>query len=234
MSLIQWLPEIARATHEDIVRFGPQAARVRALLEFISGMSNDAKIISRNYINNNRTPEWEDALRQTISASKASGLRNFRNLPAAEAELIRTFDPDFPFYKFRTVPSWLYNSEGVGGAGASALRGELYSDLIEPETYKILTDPLRAGFTYDTRLAQAGPGFIPLLKGLGPNTADDIEIIADLSLEPHARALIEIMQATNMPDFSKRGTTATTSFAERLKRLERLYKYGTPEGRRLS
>ncbi len=203
--LIQWLPEIVQATDEDILRYGPQAAQVRTLLDFIPGMSERAHYISRNAVKDAAwDAAWDAADRATYDAARVDAWDD-----AAED----AFD----------VGAEATGYAESGSVAMSAALAELVNDLIDPQDYRILTDRLNAGRVYDLRLPDAGSEFMRLVDKLRPKNVDEIERLADLSVDPRAQGIIEFLQGLQggMP------LAAKIDAARRLDRASRA-------GRRLS
>jgi hypothetical protein len=194
--LIQWVPEILQATDEDILRFGPQAARVRALLNFLPTMSDNAARVSN--------AAWDDATRKAawINANDAAwnAARNdawdaathmARNA-ASKAGMVAAHDAA----RVGASDSAIYAAHKAAWEGArDAAWAEVVNDLIEPETYRILTNPLNAGRVYDLRAPEAGSEFMRLIRELRPRSVDDVERLADLSVDPRAQGIIELLSS---------------------------------------
>lgn len=170
--LIQWVPEILQATDGDILRYGPQAARVRALLDFLRGMSPESAKMARSARETARGAAWVDAYDAAWNAARdtAGGAA----LAAGDAARLSARD-------------------AAEGAAWYAAKAEVVNDLIEPEVYRLLTDPLNVGRVYDLRAPEAGSDFMRLTRQLTPATADDVERIADLSVDPRLDAILAIL-----------------------------------------
>ena len=116
-ALVRWLPKLAVATADDIARFGPNAARVKTLLDFIPTMSEDAARMSYNMYDLNMHAQydrWGNALYpDPLDAERAIERRSARY------------------------------------AAGDAARAEVTSDIITPEYYRLLTNPLAMGRAVD-------------------------------------------------------------------------------------
>ena len=202
--LIQWLPEIVQATDEDIARFGPNAAQIRALLDFLPGMSDGGARVALD------AGRGAARLAERDVAWKAAG--NAARTAARFAEKAAAEDA-----------AWFAASGAAVPVGWDAARAEVVSDLINPQTYRILTNPLNVGRVYDLRAREAGSEFMRLIEELRPASADDIERLADLSVDPRMPGIIELLQGLQggMP------LAAKIDAARRLDRASRA-------GRRLS
>jgi len=119
--LVQWAPEAA-ASADDLARFGPQAARVRALLDFLPTMSDEARSVANlsdnlpyekfsKYFDEIHSPAWDRGL-------TATNLRN-NELKRDDWDAVRAVI-----------------AEGV-------------SDVISPEAYAALTTPIESGRAVD-------------------------------------------------------------------------------------
>jgi hypothetical protein len=124
-ALIRWLPKLAVASADDIAQFGPQAARVRTLLDFLPTMSQEAaRVGGRAWLGSS-----EDLVFDAVEAASRAGKNKAYN---ASYEASR--------YKARYP-----KSDMMSDAARSAGWGEAVSDLISPENYRILTNPLATG-----------------------------------------------------------------------------------------
>jgi|694.fasta_scaffold34507_7 hypothetical protein len=140
-ALIRWLPELAVATAKDIERFGPQAARVRSMLDFLPTMSLDAQRVgekaalrARTRLNENVSDDdyWYNALDVADRTTQKANRIPF--MTEAWNDMLDAF-PD------------AMHMSGAGLQGAAY--GEVASDLITPNTYRVLTNPLAASRAVD-------------------------------------------------------------------------------------
>lgn len=208
--LIKWLPDLVRATDDDIALFGPQAAQVRALLNYIPTMSDDAVRTSRVAFGAADRAAYDAARNAAddfvISAADSVARFAARGAAGSAADAAR---------------GGAYDAARI--AARDAARGESVSDLISPENYRTLTNPLNTGRVYNLRAPEAGTKFMSLIRDLAPKTADDVELIADLSVNPQMQGILELLKGLQggMP------LSAKIDAARRLDRVSRA-------GRRLS
>jgi hypothetical protein len=128
-ALVRWLPNIVEATADDVARFGPNAARVRALLDFLPTMSYEASdtsdILGARLFKNN--PQAE----KNAAAQAQWVMRNdTNNLDFA----VRNAAKDKTNYVFSAMPAALAEA-----AGPRYL----------PDTYNELINPLATGRAVD-------------------------------------------------------------------------------------
>lgn len=208
MSLVQWLPKIARVTDDDIALFGPQAEQVRGLLNFIKGMSPESYNATAAARNAAKGAAW-NAAGTAVRIAPRNAAGDIAGNVAVNAAM-----RSYPRPAVGNTNGKLY---AMGDAAGNAARSEVVSDLIEPEVYKILTDPLNAGRVLDLRAPEAGSEFMRLIRELTPATADDVERIADLSVDPRMQGILELLQGLQggMP------LTAKINAARRLDRASR-------------
>ena len=157
MSLVRWLPELAVATAEDVARYGPQAARVKTLLDFLPTMSDEAARTSGAAWNAAPDAAWGDAM---------AAVRGSARGPAWDAAYDATNDVVLPSW---SGPSWGVSSDDAYDAASDAALGSVVSDLISPENYRRLTDPLAAGRAVDilrTRPRNLNTPFLDITRRL--------------------------------------------------------------------
>jgi hypothetical protein len=145
--LIRWTPKIAEASADDIARFGPQAARVRALLNFIPGMSDDAAKISDAAWGS----AWGPARRAKRDASRKA---------AMDASRYEAWGSAYDALRDR---AWGPARE----AAVDAAGTEVVSDLITPEIYRTVTNPMASARALDRLAGRAPESFIPVARDLG-------------------------------------------------------------------
>jgi len=171
MKLVKWLANQAddvAASADDLKRFGPKAARVRSLLDFLPTMSDDA--VDAMYKSTRlRSQDALEAAREAASIATAnSDRRSFR-----EAARSRTRRVD------------------AGNIGYDAARAEIVSDIISPENYRTLTNPLAVGRATDVlgnRPRNQGLPFYNIVRQLGDSgilkTPRDVVIASRLAKLP--------------------------------------------------
>jgi hypothetical protein len=154
-ALVRWLPKLAVASARDTARFGPNAARVRSLLDFLPAMSNDAYEVGRAAMGAADDAAMGAARRAADDAAMGAARR-------------RAYDAA------RDDSSWVAGDaayDGGMGAAENAATGEVLSDLISPENYRILTSPLATGRAVDVLAPRyKNTQFRELLQELAPNS----------------------------------------------------------------
>jgi hypothetical protein len=150
--LIKWTPKIAKASSRDIAEFGPQAARVRALLNFIPGVSEDAAKIS---------VAADSASRGEAVYSAMDAARN-----AGRGGVYGYTDPYGPFEKAADAARWA-SMDATGSAADIAAASEAVSDLITPEVYRTLTNPMASARALDRLAGRAPESFVPTARDMG-------------------------------------------------------------------
>ena len=189
--LIRWTPKIAEATADDVAKFGPQAARVRALLNFIPTMSEDAgKISSNSWYSAQRSdtdPLWgayyqaEDAV---ANAARVSADDRARYAAEGAAQTAGRYPAMYP-------------AEVAG-------RAETLSDLIEPEVYRRLTNPMASARALDRLAGRAPESFVPIARGMGDRglvsePADIVTALRISKLPPSVQPLVMNLVDSGMP-----------------------------------
>jgi hypothetical protein len=153
-NLIKWTPKIVEATADDIARFGPQAARVKALLNFIPGMSDDAAKIS-----DAAASAGEGTWRAAFTAADKAA-RNAERL--VESNVATRAANDKAFNAIRRAAGY-----STVDAASDAANAEVLSDLITPQVYRTLTNPLASARALDRLAGRAPESFIPIARDLG-------------------------------------------------------------------
>jgi hypothetical protein len=146
-NLIRWTPKILEASADDVARFGPQAARVRALLNFIPTMSDDAAKISSD----SWYAPWSEA-RGKASRTVSNASRDRAEDQAKFEALDATYDA---------------NRMSALDPAMEASTTEVVSDLITPEVYRTLTNPLASARALDKLAGRAPESFVPTARDLG-------------------------------------------------------------------
>ena len=157
--LVRWLPEILPASAEDIARFGPQAARVRALLDFIPSLGAEGRIVAGTSLENMPGSIRNPAVNSAWDAAADYTRANVRDTAADEARNAVYFNLG-KGEKF-------YDADTAADAARLAAWGEVLGDVIDPKAYRTLTGPLAAGRAVDIlrRRYPEGP-FIDLTRQL--------------------------------------------------------------------
>jgi hypothetical protein len=167
--LVRWTPKIAEASADDIVRFGPQAARVKALLNFIPGMSDDAAAISRD--------AWDTSIYSASDKAYDAAMDAERYTP------------------WNSIKYEPYNAASSTYGALDAKRAEIVSDLITPETYRTLTNPLASARALDRLAGRAPESFVPTARDMGERglvsaPADIVTALRISKLPPQQQSLV--------------------------------------------
>lgn len=162
IKLVKWLAsqgDDVVVSADDLAEFGPQAAKVRALLDFIPTMSDDAARVSR-------------------VARDAAGDAAYYAARDAARDAARGTAGDAAYYVARD-------------AARDAASGEAVGDLISPENYRILTNPLAAGRAVDvlgSRPRNQGTPFLDVVRNMGERNAitgpRDVVVASRLAKSP--------------------------------------------------
>jgi hypothetical protein len=181
-NLIKWTPKILEASADDVARFGPQAARVRALLNFIPTMSDDAaKISSNSWYSAQRLETdpmwgaWRQAEDAVGNAARVSADDRARYAAEGAAQTAGRYPAMYP-------------AEVAG-------RAEMISDLIEPEVYRKLTNPMASARALDRLAGRAPESFVPTARDMGDRglvsaPADIVTALRISKLPPSVQPLV--------------------------------------------
>jgi hypothetical protein len=151
LHLINWGKKIIPATADEIIDFGPNAARVKGLLSMIENMSPDAAKIPSVAKVSGPVATLKDARKN------AERFVIFR--PAKEAA-------EDAYRKAQVVRSEDYGTSGIFRA-QNAAGAEVVSDLITPADYRDLTNPMAAARRFDMTVPNAPEGFTNIARSLG-------------------------------------------------------------------
>jgi hypothetical protein len=152
-NLIKWTPKILKASADDIAEFGPNAPRVRALLNMIYNTSPDAARLG-NKVSETNAPSIKNALIDIDNILQkeysTSGNTRVRNAITAQKEV------------------WdVAQNSPLRRAGTKAAPAEVASDLITPEAYRTLTNPVAVSRALDRLAGRAPESFVPTARDLG-------------------------------------------------------------------
>ena len=181
-NLIKWTPKILKASADDIAEFGPQAARVRALLNFIPTMSDDAAKISSNSLYSAQRLETDPMWDAWVQAEDAVG-----NAARVSADDRARYAAEGVAQSLRRFPA-MYPAQVSG-------RAEMISDLIEPEIYRTLTNPLASARALDRLAGRAPESFVPIARDMGERglvsaPADIVTALRISKLPPSVQPLV--------------------------------------------
>lgn len=204
--LVRWMPDIVEATANDISRFGPNAAQVRGLLNFLPTMSREAAELSDSIWGASKN----NAYNETLWEAMRSANREVERGAALGAAGDVGRNVDLSWFPVRDVAT-----------------GEVVSDLITPEQYRILTNPLNVGRTFQERMGlmlpdQQGP-FMRMVNQLSPASPEEVIAVERLMDNPNVGALLEMLTSPQM--------APGQPLARRIKAAETMYRAGR-EGRR--
>lgn len=193
LQLVRWLPKIAEATAKDIARYGPNAARVRSILDFLPTMSDDAARISRDAYKGTDAAAW--------SAADAAADAAVSPVARDAAWSAARFPARYPAYN-AALDAARDAARGAAWfpAGEAAV-GESVSDLIDPRTYRTLTNPLAIGRALDVLRPRAPENFLDVVRGLGERglVRQPVDVLSARTLarasDPERQALMEVINA---------------------------------------
>lgn len=184
-ALVRWAPTLA-ASADDLLNFGPQAARVRALLEFIPTMSDDAHRLSRamtRYQPPNPGGGAESPMNVAAWDATVTGNRGGERTAAWKA--VRSVTPFTGLHE--TEPVW------------DATKAEVVSDLLDPRTYRQLTNPLATGRAFDVLRPRSPENFLDVVRGLDERSLvrQPVDVLSARALarDPQREALMEVINA---------------------------------------
>ena len=205
-ALIRWLPQLARASANDLARYGDEAARVRTLLDFLPTMSADARELARDAWN---ASTWdarsvaEDAARSAAYAADRLDARD---------------------YVFADVNKAA--KEGSQFAALDAAAGEIVNDFITRSNYRILTNPLATGRAFDVLQPRSPENFLDVVHGLADRklVRQPLDVLNARTLarapKSEQQALMEVINAIVGNDGYD--DTAYTSLADLIELARRL------------
>lgn len=147
MKLVRWLAnqgDDVVASAEDLARFGPNAARVRGLLDFLPTLSDEAiDTTRRSWLLANRAPVDTPLLMQNLRSAGLSSVNRIRQASAAADDAYTTA-----------------RSLGLRNVAAPIELSAEAESLVTPESidlYRAITNPLAAGRAVD--LLRARPRY---------------------------------------------------------------------------
>jgi hypothetical protein len=178
--LIRWGKKIIPATADDIERFGPNAARVKALMRVIQHTSGDAVELAHKamYKKIPNLPSLDEASDIADEAASFSGRARASKGAKAAADINAILEQDAK------------KRSGIllSNPAMFAARGEVVSDIIAPDTYKSLVNPLAIAKRFDMSVPNAPEGFTNAARTLGErglvSGPKDIELARRISMLP--------------------------------------------------
>jgi len=189
LHLIKWGKKIIPATADEIAEFGPNAARVKALLGMAESMSDDAGKLASNVLV--LKPEktgmlWDrhDAMTRALDANFGSKRGTMQN--NVTESIMRMGDFTAPTSKYKST----FERNRVREALNDASTAEVVSDLITPEFYSPLTNPMAVARAFELSVPRTPEGFINIARSLGERglitAPKDIRIAQQISQLPPA------------------------------------------------
>jgi hypothetical protein len=190
LHLIRWGKKLAPATADEIAEFGPQAARVKALMSFIPNMSDDATWLTQDVAN---------ALQNKVGLQRAFELSdlvtNVGVRQGREDKMRRAFSRAFETAHDRGNKVSRYIDPLPSGDAAYA---EALSDFLIPgygraygpgaEAYSQMTAPLATARRFDMTVPNAPESFTNAARTLGERGLitgpKDVELARRISMQP--------------------------------------------------
>jgi hypothetical protein len=156
LHLIRWGKDIIPATADEIKRLGPNAARVKAVLDMSRwGVSDDAWKVAE--------AAWRPHLRVLDRARGTARINTIFDLNEQKRlEQLKRAEA----LGHDLGANW-GDGYHTGAPSAAAAVSESVSDLIVPETYRTLTNPLAAARRFDKTVPNAPEGFTAVVRNLG-------------------------------------------------------------------
>ena len=178
LHLIRWGKKIIPATADEIAEFGPNAARVKGLFRMVDDVSEDAGKLS------DKARRVQEDLIDKANHTAIAASRNTKRL-------IQLYNVDnIMGDTIRNSIKRAQKEQYENRAFYTALRGEAVSDLIRPETYRILTNPIAAARRFDITVPNAPESFTNIARSLGERGfitgPKDIELARRVSMLPPA------------------------------------------------
>jgi hypothetical protein len=175
LQLIRWGKKIIPATADEIKQFGKNAPRVKALLNMVENVSDDAaKLSLQPYTSNAAVQEALDVARN-----------NADNLGRTDQQS-NTFDALWK--KIKGEPEAGINL--ARPALYDTAKAEVVSDLLTPHSYMTLTNPMATGRRFDMTAPNAPESFTNIARSLGERglitAPKDVELARRVSMLPPA------------------------------------------------
>jgi len=175
LHLINWGKKIIPATADEIARLGPNATRVRALINMVGDLSDNAIKTAGNARQYTRPLmlEAEQSLLANVPKYRSISNPAFSDAADRAGRLINQQDA--------------ISAQHAAGIAASA---EAVGDLITPQTYRTLTNPIAAARRFDMTVPNAPEGFTNIARSFGErgliSAPKDIELARRVSMLPPA------------------------------------------------
>jgi len=160
-NVVKWLANYGgdvAASADDLARYGPEAAQVRGLLDFLPTMSDDAREVSGQAWHPTRNDAsgaaWDAAIEAASNA--ASNAAGNAAWDAARSD------------------AWDAAWDAASDAAWDAASGVSVGNFISPENYRTLTNPLAAGRAVDvlgSRVRNQGTPFLDVVRTMGERRA---------------------------------------------------------------
>ena len=173
LNLIRWGKKIIPATADEIEKFGPNAARVKGLLNMVDDVSEDAgKLSAKAY-----GPTQREIIYPIEKVAYNSGR-------------YREQDQVWDSIMSNQQKGTLLRRMQTNGPAQVAARAEVVSDLITPETYVTLTNPFAVARRFDRTVSNSPESFTNIARSLGErgliSAPKDVELARRVSMLPPA------------------------------------------------
>lgn len=203
IKLVKWLADEIVPSAKDVERYGPNAARVRSLLDFIPTMSDEAALASG--------AAWASKSGDTIIDASINAHKAAESVARQKAHYAAADDA----WGVSAHSPWSVTEAGplnriAAEAAQDASLAEVTSDVITPESYRILTNPLAAGRAVDvlrTRPRLQNTPFLDMIRELGQQTRE-------LGQQPVIRGPRDVVAASRLAQNADLRETALALLGE--------------------
>lgn len=167
--LVRWLSKKVEPTAYDLEMFGPNSTRVRQVLDFIPTISNDASDVMGSALVGSVENTALDLAREAAEIDAWTALQAFekgqfvRNAERAAWNAVQNSAFTGTSGGGVRRPSWDY----VDYYARQAAPVEAIVNLVKPNTYRLLTNPLAIARAYDVLQPRAPQNFLDVVRGLG-------------------------------------------------------------------
>jgi hypothetical protein len=176
LHLIRWGKKLVPATADEIEQFGSNAPRVKALIQMVRGASDDAVKLSENVYDsidpNARRLAEDETFMKAFASMGGTRYKPYRAARDAIEKLVT--NP-----RLNKLDAW--------GAADQAVAGESVADLLTPQLYKTMVDPLAAARRFDRTVSNAPESFTSVARNLAEmgqiNNPKGVEVARRLSME---------------------------------------------------
>jgi len=161
---VQWTPKPVEVSPADVAKYGPNAAGVKGIISSAGSLSEEAAKIANDTWDAAKGDTRRAAWNAAGNAAHGAALGAARGAAGGDA---------------------MSAARGaVRGAAYGAAEAEVVADKITPEQYKLLTNPLAVGVTYD-RILNSLPendrgSFRSAVMAAKPTSPEQVQQIANL------------------------------------------------------